>query len=417
MAVGLVTRDNGMRLRLLKSSAWMMLMLMGLAMAASPAAAQKKDAPGVTDTEIRIGQTMPFSGGASAYSTIGKAELAYFAMINERGGVNGRKITLLSLDDGYSPPKTVEQTRKLVELEQVAFIFQSLGTAPGIAVHKYLNDKKVPQLFVASGATLWGDPEHFPWTIGWQPSYQIEGRIYGKYLLEHKPDAKVAMLFQNDDAGRDYAKGFKDGLGPEAAKRMIVAEATYEATDPTVDSQIVTLMGSGADVFFDNSTPKFAAQAIRKVYDIGWRPLHILTNVSASVATVIQPAGFEKSQGILSAAYLKDPNDKQWAEDPVTQEWRAWMKAYYADGNPADIFNVSGYTAAQTLVHLLKQCGDDLSRENIMRQAANLDFDLPMLLPGIRVQTTPTRFFPIHQMQLQRFEGRQWVLFGALIDG
>jgi branched-chain amino acid transport system substrate-binding protein len=400
----------------LVQSAQCLLIFASAGLAAVPAAAQKNYAPGVSDTGIKVGQTMPYSGPASAYRTIGKVELAYFAMVNEHGGINGRKINLISLDDGYLPPKTFEQTRKLVEQEEVAFIFQSLGTPTGVVVHKYLNDRKVPQLFQASGATLWGDPLHFPWSIGWQPNYQTEGAIYGRYLLQHEPDAKVAVLYQNDDAGRDYFAGFKTGLGPEAAKRMIKEIATYEVADPTIDSQIVTLQASGADVLFDNTTPKFAAQAIRKVHDVGWNPLHFLMSVATSVSAVLEPAGLEKSQGLVTAAYLKDPTDPQWADDPGYKDWLAFMKQYFPDGNLADSFNVYGYSAAQTLVQALKQCGDDLSRENIMKQAANLDMELPMLLPGIGVQTSPVDFFPIKRMRLQHFEGKQWVLFGEVLD-
>ena len=391
------------------------LVLAMTALAALPARAQAQDAPGVSDSEIRIGQTMPFSGPASAYSAIGKAELAYFAMLNEHGGVNGRKITLISLDDSYSPPKTFEQTRRLVEEQKVAFIFSSLGTPTGTVVHKYLNEHKVPQIFQASGATFWADPEHFPWSIGWQPNYQAEGAIYGHYLLQHDPAAKVAVLYQNDDAGRDYVAGFRKGLGEAAAKKMIVAVATYEVTDATLDSQIVTLQSSGATVLFNNSTPKFAAQAIRKAYDIGWKPLQFLMSVATSVSAVMQPAGFEKGQGIITAQYLKDPNDPQWQNDPAMKDWLAFMKKYYPEGNLGDSFNVYGYSVAQTLVQLLKQCGNDLSRENIMKQAASLDMPLPLLLPGIRLHTGPHDFSPLKQMRLARFEGQRWVPFGDVI--
>jgi len=391
------------------------LLLAAVALAASPAMAQKKAAPGVTDTEIKIGQTMPYSGPASAYGAIGKSEAAYLAMINEQGGVNGRKLDLVSLDDGYSPPKTFEQTRRLIEQENVALIFSSLGTPTGVVVRKYLNDKKVPQLFQASGATFWGDHEHFPWSIGWQPNYQTEGAIYGHYLLKTKPDAKVAVLYQNDDAGRDYFAGFKAGLGEAAAKRMIIAVATYETTDPTLDSQIVTLQSSGADVLFDNTTPKFAAQAIRKVHDVGWKPLHFLMSVATSVSAVMEPAGFDKGQGIITAAYLKDPNDPQWQDHKAYKDWLAFMRKYDPEGNLGDSFNVYGYSVAQTLVQLLKQCGDDLSRDNIIKQAAHLDIELPMLLPGIKVHTSSSDFYPVQRMRLARFEGKQWVLFGAVI--
>jgi branched-chain amino acid transport system substrate-binding protein len=381
---------------------------------AQPAGAEKKYAPGITDTEIKIGQTMPYSGPASSYGTIGKAEAAYLKMINEQGGVNGRKIDLISLDDGYSPPKTVEQIRKLVEQEGVAFTFNTLGTPTNTAIQKYMNEKKVPQLFVATGATKWGDPTHFPWTIGWQPTYQIEGHIFAKYILQNKPDAKIGILFQNDDYGKDYVKGLKDGLGDKASK-LIIAEASYEVTDPTVDSQIVSLQGSGADVFYDVSIPKFAAQAIRKTYDIGWKPLHLLNAVSASVAATLVPAGLEKSVGIVTLAWLKDPTDPQWKDDKGFQDWLAWMKKYYPEGDTADGNNVYGYTVTQGLMQVLKQCGDDLSRENIMRQAANLDMELPMLLPGVKVSTTPAQFFPIREMQLAKFNGKIWDLFGQVI--
>ncbi|HEV8029056.1 MAG TPA: ABC transporter substrate-binding protein [Stellaceae bacterium] len=401
----------------MKAKPWMRLLLAiaAVLLIAAPALAQKKYAPGVSDTEIRIGQTMPYSGPASAYAAIGRAEAAYLTMLNEQGGVNGRRITLLSLDDGYSPPKTFEQTRRLVEQENVAFIFSSLGTPTGVVVHKYLNEKNVPQLFQSSGATFWGDPEHFPWSMGWQPNYQTEGAIYGRYLLRVKPNARVAVLYQNDDAGRDYVAGFKAGLGTEAAQRMIIAVATYETTDPTLESQIVALQASGADVLFDNSTPKFAAQAIRKVYDVGWHPLHFLTSVASSVSAVLEPAGFDKSQGLVSAAYLKDPNDPQWKDDPAYKDWLAFMQRYDPEGNLGDSFNVSGYALAQTVVQVLKQCGDDLSRENIMRQAANLDLELPMLLPGIKVRTSPNNFYPVQRMRLARFEGKQWTLFGEVL--
>jgi branched-chain amino acid transport system substrate-binding protein len=381
---------------------------------ATPAAAEKKYAPGVSDSEIKIGQTMPYSGPASSYGTIGKAEAAYFKMINEQGGVNGRKINLISLDDGYSPPKTVEQIRRLVEQEQVAFTFNTLGTPTNTAIQKYMNDRKVPHLFVATGATKWGDPEHFPWTMGWQPSYQIEGHIFAKYILDHAPNAKVAVLYQNDDYGKDYVKGLKDGLGDKATK-LIVTEVTYETSDPTIDSQIVSLQSSGADLFYDVTIPKFAAQAIRKTYDIGWKPLHVLNSVAASVSATLEPAGIEKSIGIVSTFYIKDPTDPQWQNDKGYQDWVAWMKKYYPDGDLAELFNVYGYSVAMTLVQALKQCGDDLSRENIMKQAANLNMELPMLLPGIKVSTGPKQFFPIREMQLAKFNGKIWERFGDVV--
>jgi branched-chain amino acid transport system substrate-binding protein len=383
---------------------------------AGPAAAQKKYDPGASDTEIKLGQTMPYSGGASAYGTIGRAESAYFQMMNEQGGVNGRKITLLSLDDGYNPSRTVEQIRRLVEEDGVLFIFQSLGTPTNTAIQKYLNARKVPQLFVATGATKWGDPQNFPWTMGWQPSYQSEGRIYAKYVLQHKPTAKIGVLYQNDDYGKDYLKGLKDGLGSKAS--LIVKEVSYEVTDPSVDSQIVTLQASGADTFYIVATPKFAAQAIRKSYDIGWRPLGLLNNVSASVAAVLEPAGLDRSIGLITAAYVKDPTDPQWQKDKSFKDWVDWMKRYYPQGDLTDVYNVIGYSVAQTLVQVLKQCGDDLTRGNVMRQAANLkDLELPMLLPGIRISTGPNDFYPIEQLQLARFDGKRWVLFGEVITG
>ena len=398
-----------MMLRLLTILSISFLLQSGVALA------EKKYDPGATDTEIKIGQTMPYSGSGSSYGTIGKAEAAYFKMINDQGGINGRKIVFISLDDGYSPPRTVEQIRKLVEEEEVLLTFQNLGTAHNTAIHKYMNAKKVPQLFLSTGATKWGDPEHFPWTMGWLPPYQHESRIYAKYLLKNKPDARIAILYQNDDYGKDYLKGFKDGLGDKAAK-MIVAEVTYEATDPTIDSQIVSLQGSGADVFFDISIPKFAAQAIRKAYDTGWRPLHIINNVSNSIATVLQPAGLEKSVGLISSAFVKDPTDPAWKDDKAIRSYVAFMKRYYPDGNPDDIPNVWGYAAAQTLVQVLKQCGDDLTRANVMREAANLkDFEVSGLLPGIRINTSPTDFYPIKQVQLMRFDGKRWVHFGEVL--
>ncbi|MCC7274585.1 MAG: ABC transporter substrate-binding protein [Alphaproteobacteria bacterium] len=389
---------------------------LGVALAAAPAAAQKKYSPGATDTEIKVGNVNPYSGPASAYGAIGKAIGAYFQKINDEGGINGRKINYITLDDGYSPPKAVEQTRRLVEQDNVLLVFQPLGTPSNTAIQKYMNAKKVPQLFVATGATKWGDPKTYPWTMGWQPNYQTEGKIYARYILENKPNARIAVLYQNDDYGKDYLKGFKDGLGAKAS--LIVAEASYEVTDPTVDSQIVTLKGSGADTFFNITTPKFAAQAIRKVYDIDWKPLHFLNNVSNSVGSVLTPAGLEKAAGLISSYYLKDPTDPQWAKDPGYLEWLAWMKKYNPDGNLNDTFNVYGYTVAQTLVTVLKQCGDDLTRENVMKQAANLKaVTHPMLLPGITIDTGPNDFYPIEQMQLVRFNGKTWEAFGKPIGG
>jgi len=381
---------------------------------AGPALAQKKYSPGATDSEIKIGNIMPYSGPASAYGTIGRSEAAYFKMINDQGGINGRKINFITLDDGYSPPKAVEQVRKLVEQEEVLLVFQPLGTPSNSAIHQYMNAKKVPQLFVATGATKWGDPEHFSWTMGWQPNYQSEAKVYVKYLLKTKPDAKIGILYQNDDYGKDYLKGIKDGLGDMAAK-MIVAEASYEVTDPTVDSQIVTLKGSGADVFFNITTPKFAAQAIRKAYDVDWHPLQFLNNVSISVGSVLTPAGLEKSVGLITDAYLKDPVDPQFMDDPGMKEWRAFMAKYYPDGDIKDNFNVYGYTVAQTLADVLKRCGDNLTRENVMKQAASLDLAPGTLQPGVKISTSPTDFFPIKQMRLQKFDGKTWVAFGEAL--
>jgi ABC-type branched-subunit amino acid transport system substrate-binding protein len=386
-----------------------------LGTATGAAAGDKRYAPGVSDTEIKLGQTMPYSGAASAYGAEGLAELAYMKMINDQGGVNGRQIRLLSLDDSYTPPKTLEQTRKLVEQDQVALIFSPLGTASNTAIQKYLNDRKVPQLFVASGASKWADPQHFPWTMGWQTNYQTEARIYARYILEHKPDARIAVLYQNDDYGKDYVAGLKDGLGAKY-QQMVVAEASYEVSDPTVDSQMVTLHSSGADVFVDITTPKFAAQAIRKTYDIGWRPLHILNTVGSAVGAVLQPAGLDKSIGIITAKYYKDPSDPQWQSDPAFKEWLAWMQRYNPEGNLSDYYNVLGYNLAMTMVHVLRQCGDDLSRENIMRQAANIHgLTLPMLLPGVTINTSPTDYRPLKQARLVRFDGKSWVPFGDLM--
>jgi branched-chain amino acid transport system substrate-binding protein len=396
------------RLALLSALAGMLL--------ATPVLAQKKYDTGATDTEIKIGQTMPYSGPASAYGQIGKTELAYFKMINEQGGINGRKINLISVDDGYSPPKAVEMIRKLVEQDEVLLIFQSLGTPSNSAIQKYLNAKKIPQLFVATGATKWGDYKDFPWTMGWQPNYQTEGRIYAKDILANHPNAKIGVLYQNDDYGKDLLKGLKDGLGAQAAK-LIVAEATYEVSDPTVDSQLVSLKSAGADVLVDITTPKFAALAVRKVYDMGWKPVHYLNNVGASVGSVLTPAGLEKSVGLITVAYLKDAVDEQWKNDPAMKEYLAFMAKYAPELKAIDANNVYGYSAAQTLVHVLKQCGDNLTRENIMKQAANIkDLQLPLALPGVKINTSPTDFYPFESLQLQKFDGKQWVLFGKVIE-
>jgi ABC-type branched-subunit amino acid transport system substrate-binding protein len=391
--------------------------LLILAASTSGALAQKKYDTGATDTEIKIGNIMPYSGPASAYGVIGKTEAAYFKKINDAGGINGRKINFISYDDAYSPPKAVEQARKLVESDEALLIFNSLGTPSNSAIHKYMNSKKVPQLFVATGATKWNDPKDFPWTMGWQPSYQSEGHIYAKYLLKEKPGAKIAVLYQNDDYGKDYLKGLKDGLGEKAAS-MIVAEESFETTEPTVDNHIVKLKSSGADVFVDIATPKFAAQAIKKVAEVGWKPLHILNNVAASVASVIKPAGFENAQGIISAAYLKDASDPQWDNDPGMKAFYEFMAKDFPEGNKLDQGTVVGYGVAQTLVQVLKQCGDNLTRENVMKQAASLkDFRTEVMLPGIKINTSSTDFAPINHLQLMRFQGERWNLFGDVISG
>ncbi|HWA11464.1 MAG TPA: ABC transporter substrate-binding protein [Burkholderiales bacterium] len=395
----------------------LMLLMLGLAAASSAPAvlAQKKYDTGANDTEIRIGSTNPYSGPASAYGTIGRTEAAYFRMINDQGGINGRKITFISLDDGYSPPRTVEQVRKLVEQDQVLFLAGTLGTPPNSAIHKYVNARGIPHIFVNTGATKWGDPKNFPWTMGFNINYQAEGGIYARYILDTKPDAKIAILFQNDDYGKDYVKGLKDGLGDKAAK-MIVAEASYEVTDPTVDSQIVTLKASGADTFYNVTTPKFAAQAIRKVHDMDWRPLHILNNVSLSVGSVLTPAGLDKSVGLITAAYYKDPLDPQWQNDPAMKEYSAWFRKYYPEGDIKDAFNVTGYLIAQGVVHVLKACGDDLTRANVMKQMASIrDLQLPMMLPGIKWNTSADDYFLIESAQLARFDGKEWVRFGPVL--
>src|SRR5881396_3902047 len=380
---------------------------------AGPAGAQW---PGVTPTEIKIGNTNPYSGPASAYGTIGKALTAYFKKVNDEGGINGRKINLVTLDDGYSPPKTVEMVRRLVEQDQVAFVFQTLGTPTNSAIHKYLNEQKVPHLFVATGATKWGDPRNFPWTMGWQPTYQAEGHIYAQYVLRNVPNGKIGILYQNDDYGKDYVKGIKDGLG-EAARKLIVLEQSYEVTDPTIDSQIVNLKNSGANVFFNVTIPKFAVQAIKKAHDIGWKPAHFLNNVSSSLATVLKPAGVEASRGLITALYMKEITDPQWKNDKGYQDWVAFMKKYYPEGALDDQSNAFAYSVAQTLVQVLKQCGNDLSRENIMKQAASLkNLELPLLLPGIKINTSATDFAPVEQEQLAKFDGERWVLFGELYD-
>jgi branched-chain amino acid transport system substrate-binding protein len=386
---------------------------LGFALAAAPTPAQS---PGVTATEIRIGNTSPYSGPASAYGTLGKAIGAYFRKVNDDGGINGRKITYITYDDAYSPPKMVESVRRLVEQDQVVALVNTLGTPGNTAIHKYVNQRKVPHLFLATGASKWNDPKNYQWTMGYQPSYYAEGVIYARYLLKNVPDAKVGILYQNDDYGKDYLKGFKDGLG-EAAKKLIIMEQTYETTDPTIDSQIVNLKSSGANVFFNVTIAKFSAQAIKKAHDIGWKPLHLLNSVSTSVGAVLKPAGLEASKGLTSTFYIKDPTDPQWKNGQDYKDWLVWMKRYYPDGSLEDSFNVYAYTVAYTMVQVLKQCGNDVSRENVMRQAANLkDLEVPMLLPGIKVNTSPTDHAPVEQEQLARFDGERWVLFGEIYD-
>ncbi|QOZ20991.1 branched-chain amino acid ABC transporter substrate-binding protein [Bradyrhizobium sp. CCBAU 21365] len=387
-----------------------------VATSGSAALAQKKYDSGASDTEIKIGNIMPYSGPASAYGIIGRTEAAYFKKINDAGGINGRKINFISYDDAYSPPKAVEQARKLVESDEVLLIFNSLGTPSNSAIQKYMNSKKVPQLFVATGATKWNDPKDFPWTMGWQPNYQSETQIYAKYILKNMPNAKIAVLYQNDDYGKDYLKGLKDGLGQKAAS-MIVAEESFETSQPTIDSNIVKLKASNADVFIDIATPKFAAQAIKKVAEIGWKPTHFLNNVSASVGSVIKPAGFENAQDIISAAYLKDASDKQWDNDPGMKEFYAFMAKDFPEGDKLDGGTVVGFGVAQTLVQVLKQCGDNLTRENIMKQAASLkDFRSEVLLPGVKINTAANDFAPISQLQLMKFKGEKWELFGDVIS-
>ncbi len=398
-----------------RSAAFSTALIASVAISGS-ALAQKKYDTGATDTEIKIGNIMPYSGPASAYGVIGKTEEAYFKKINAEGGINGRKINFVTYDDGYSPPKAVEQARKLVESDEVLVVFNPLGTPSNSAIQKYLNSKKVPQLFVATGATKWNDPKDFPWTMGWQPSYQSEARIYAKFLMKEKPDGKIAIMYQNDDFGKDYLKGLKDGLGAKAS--MIIAEESYETSEPTIDNHIVKLKATGADVFINITTPKFAAQAIKKIDEIDWKPMHIVSNVSASVGSVIKPAGFENAQGILSAAYAKDGADAQWDNDPGMKKFYAFLEKYYPEANKLDGSVVYGYGVAQTMVKVLEMCGDDLTRANVMKQAASLkDFAPDTLLPGVKITTSATDFAPIEQLQMQRFKGEKWELFGDIISG
>jgi branched-chain amino acid transport system substrate-binding protein len=383
---------------------------------AATATAQKKYDPGATDTEIKIGNIMPYSGPASAYATIGKTEEAYFKKLNSEGGINGRKIAFISYDDGYSPPKTVEQARKLVESDEVLLIFNPLGTANNTAIQKYMNTKKVPQLFVSTGAAKWNDPKNFPWTMGWQPNYQTEARIYATYILKNHPGKTIGIFYQNDDFGKDYLIGLREGLGDQAGK-LVVVESSYETSTPTVDSQIVQIKSANPDIFINISTPKFAAQAIKKIGELKWKPVHFLTNVSGSIGGVMKPAGYDNDQGILSTAYLKDPKDPQWKDDPAMNEWRAFMTKWYPEGDQDDASTVFAYGVAKGLEQVLRQCKDDLTRENVMKQATNLNFEIGIYLPGTRIKTGPTDFAPLEQLQMMRFKGESWELFGPLMSG
>ena len=393
------------------------LALGGPLLAARPARAAKQYGPGVTDTEIKIGNTCFYSGPASSYGTIGRAMAAYYKMVNDEGGVNGRKIDFISYDDAYSPPKTVEMTRKLVEEDNVFLDAGPLGTPTNSAIWHYMNQHKVPQLFVSTGATKWDDPKGHPWTIGWQPNYQSEGRIYASYILKEKPDGKIGVLYQDDDFGKDYLKGVTDGLGDKAAS-MIVVKASYETTDPTVDSQVIGMKAAGCDVFVNTAIPKFAAQSIKKAVEIEWKPLHILSSIGNSVAATLKPAGLEISKGIVSDFYLKDPTDPEWQNDAGYKWWVGFMDKYYPSGDKTDAGNVYGPSNAATVAQVLKQCGVELTRENVMKQAADLhDFQVPMLLPGITINTSPTDFAPVKQVQMGRFDGERWQLFGPLLTG
>ena len=380
------------------------------------AQAQKKYDPGATDTEIKVGNIMPYSGPASAYATIGKTEAAYFNKLNSEGGINGRKVNFISYDDGYSPPKAVEQARKLVESDEVLLIFNSLGTPSNSAIQKYMNAKKVPQLFISTGAAKWNDPKNFPWTMGWQPNYQTEARIYAAYILKNHPGKTIGVLYQNDDFGKDYVIGLREGLGDKANK-LILVESSYETSSPTVDSQVVQIKGANPDVFINIATPKFAAQAIKKIAELNWHPIHFLTNVSGSIGGVMKPAGYENDQGILSTAYLKDPKDPEWKNDPAMNEWRAFMTKWYPEGDQDDAATVFAYGVAKGLEQVLRQCGDDLTRENVMKQAANLNFEIGIYLPGTKIKTSPTDFAPLEQLQMMRFKSETWERFGPVMSG
>jgi branched-chain amino acid transport system substrate-binding protein len=400
--------------RILKTAGSLLAAGLLSAATATGAIAQKTYDVGASDTEIKIGNIMPYSGPASAYSVIGKTFTAYFKMINEQGGINGRKVSFISYDDGYSPPKTVEQTRKLVENDEVLLMFGILGTPGNSAIHKYLNTKKIPHLFLATGASKWGDPKNFPWTMAFVPNYQNEARIYAQYIMKNHPNAKIGVLYQNDDFGKDYLTGLRDGLGAKAS--MIVSEVPFEVTAPTVDSQIVQIKSANTDVLLTIATPKFAAQSIKKVAEVGWKPVHIVSNVSTSVAGVMKPAGFENAQGVLSAVYLKDANDAQWKNDPGMKEWSGFMDKYFPDGDKNDGFTVYGYAVGKTMVEVLKKCGDNLTRENVLKQVTKLDIEVGQLLPGIRLKSSSTDYDLIKQLQMQRFQGSSWELFGPLLS-
>ena len=386
-----------------------------IALSTGAAVAQKKNDVGATDTEIKIGNIAPYSGPASAYATIAKTEAAYFKMVNDAGGINGRKVTFISYDDGYSPPKTVEQVRKLVESDEVFAIYQVVGTPGNSAIQKYLNQKKVPQIFIGSGATKWADPKNYPWSMGWQPNYQSEARIYSRYIQKNFPGKTVGILYQNDDFGKDYLTGFHDVLGKDG--KTIVSEVSFEVTSPTLDSQVVQIKGVNPDIFITVATPKFAAQAIKKIGELNWHPVQFLTNVSVSVSSVLKPAGLDNSQGIISAAYLKDPNDPQWRDDAGLKEWRAFMTKWYPEGDQADAATVFGYGVAKGLEQVLRQCGDDMTRENLMKQMQKMNMEIGIYLPGIKITTSDTDWSPIKQLQLMKFEGETWKLFGPLMDG
>ena len=393
------------------------LAIIGLLLAAGPAFAKGQYDTGATDTEIKMGDIHPLSGPASSYGIIGLGNKAYFQMVNDKGGINGRKIKYILVDDAYSPPKTVEQARRLVEKDQVLLIFQSLGTPCNSAIYKYMNAKKVPQLFISSGASKWGaNPKKYPWTMGFEPTYLAEGVIYAKYIMKNVPNPKIGVLYQNDDYGKDYLNGLKKGLG-DKAKKLIVAALSYEAGDPTIDSQIVSLKNSGANVFYNVTIPKFAAMAIRQVYDIGWRPLHFLNHVSSSVGGTLKPAGYEKSVGVISALWTKDPADPQWHNDADFKVWDAWMDKYMPKASKDNVFGLVSYVFSYAMHQVLKMCGDNLTRENIIRQATSLkDLEVPLLLPGMKVNTSPTDYYPVEQYQLARFDGKKWVMFGELMD-